>query len=126
MRRRSIVTALIAAFTVALVGFLPSASARNNGPLREFVVLYEAGASFAEGRAAVEAAGGQVVEEIASIGVARVTTRSAGFVLEATAEQAIAGASRNSVIGYSDPALREKVDEVEALGSAERERGARR
>ncbi len=118
MRRRSIVAALIAALTVALVGFLPSASARNNGPLREFVVLYEAGASFAEGRAAVEAAGGQVVEEIASIGVARVTTKSVGFVLEATAEQAIAGASRNSVIGYSDPALREKVDEVEALGSA--------
>jgi lantibiotic leader peptide-processing serine protease len=118
MRRRSIVTALIAALTVALVGFLPSASARNNGPLREFVVLYEAGASFAEGRAAVQAAGGQVVEEIASIGVARVTTKSVGFVQEATAEQAIAGASRNSVIGYSDPALREKVDEVEALGSA--------
>ena len=118
MRRRSFVAALVAMLTVALVGFLPSASARSNGPLREYVVLYEAGSSFAEGRAAVEAAGGQVVEEIASIGVARVTTRSTGFVLEATAQQAIAGAARNQVIGYSDPALREKVDEVEALGSA--------
>ena len=67
MRRRAIVAALIGTLTVALVGFLPSASARNNGPLREYVVLYQAGASFAEGRAAVEAAGGQVVEEIASI-----------------------------------------------------------
>lgn len=118
MRRRSIVTVLIGALTVAVVGFLPSASARSSRPLREFIVLYEAGASFAEGRAAVQAAGGQVVEEIASIGVARVITRSGGFVLDATAEGAIAGASRNSVIGYSDPALREKVDEVEALGSA--------
>ena len=72
MRRRSFVAALVAMLTVALVGFLPSASARSNGPLREYVVLYEAGSSFAEGRAAVEAAGGQVVEEIASIGVARV------------------------------------------------------
>jgi lantibiotic leader peptide-processing serine protease len=118
MRRRSIVSAVIAALTVALVGSLPSASARGNGPLREYVVLYEAGATFAEGRSAVEAAGGQVVEEIASIGVARVTTKSPGFVLEATAEEAIAGATRNRVVGYSDPALREKVDEVEALGSA--------
>ena len=121
MRRRSIGAALIAALAVALVGSLPSATASNSrpgGPLREYIVLYEAGSSFAEGRSAVEAAGGRVVEEIASIGVARVTTRNAGFVLDATAEAAISGASRNRVIGYSDPALREKVDEVEAIGSA--------
>ena len=121
MRRRSIAAALIAALAVALVGSVPSAtasSARPGGPLREYIVLYEAGSSFAEGRSAVEAAGGRVVEEIASIGVARVTTRNAGFVLDATAEAAISGASRNRVIGYSDPALREKVDEVEAIGSA--------
>lgn len=121
MRRRSIAAALIAALAVALVGSLPSATAsssRPGGPLREYIVLYEAGSSFAEGRSAVEAAGGRVVEEIASIGVARVTTRNAGFVLDATAEAAISGASRNRVIGYSDPALREKVDEVEAIGSA--------
>ena len=121
MRRRSIAAALIAALAVALVGSLPSATAsssRPGGPLREYIVLYEAGSSFAEGRSAVEAAGGRVVEEIASIGVARVTTRSAGFVQDATAEAAISGASRNRVIGYSDPALREKVDEIEAIGSA--------
>ena len=34
MRRRSIVTALIAAFTVALVGFLPSASAHSAATTR--------------------------------------------------------------------------------------------
>ena len=45
MRRRSFVVALIAMLTVALVGFLPSASARSNGPLREYVVQYEAGAA---------------------------------------------------------------------------------
>jgi subtilisin family serine protease len=121
MRRRSIAAALIATLAVALVGSLPSATAsssRPGGPLREYIVLYEAGSSFAEGRSAVEAAGGRVVEEIASIGVARVATRSASFVLDATAEAAISGASRNRVIGYSDPALREKVDEVEAIGSA--------
>lgn len=127
MRRRSIAAALIATLAVALVGSLTSASAsssRPGGPLREYIVLYEAGSSFAEGRSAVEAAGGRVVEEIASIGVARVTTRNAGFVLDATAEAAISGASRNRVIGYSDPALREKVDEVESIGSASSARSA--
>ena len=127
MRRRSIAAALIATLAVALVGSLPSATAsssRPGGPLREYIVLYEAGSSFAEGRSAVEAAGGRVVEEIASIGVARVTTRNAGFVLDATAEAAISGASRNRVIGYSDPALREKVDEVESIGSASSARSA--
>jgi len=124
MRRRSFVAALIAMLTVALVGFLPSASARSNGPLREYVVQYEAGASRAEAQAAIQAAGGTVVDELAAIGVARVRTRNPNFVLDATGMAALAGAARNRVIGYSDPALREKVDEVEALGSASRVRSA--
>jgi subtilisin family serine protease len=117
MRRRSVAAAVGAVVVLGLVGFLPTATAQPAGKLREYVVLYEEGATFAEARAAVEAAGGEVVDEIASIGVARVRTRSAGFVSDATAEAAIAGASRNTVIGYSDPALREKVDEVEAIGT---------
>jgi subtilisin family serine protease len=124
MRRRSFVAALIAMLTVALVGFLPSASARSNGPLREYVVQYEAGASRAEAQAAIQAAGGTVVDELAAIGVARVRTRNPNFVLDATGMAALAGAARNRVIGYSDPALREKVDEVEALGFASRVRSA--
>ena len=81
MRRRSIVSALIATLTVALVGFMPSASARSNGPLREFVVQYEAGVSRAEAHAAIRASGGRVMEEIAAIGVARVRSRNADFIL---------------------------------------------
>ena len=123
--RRSIVVALTATLAVTLVGSVPLASASTSGRLREYVVLYEDGASSAEGRTAVKAAGGRVVDEIASIGVARVTTRNARFVREATGEAAIAGVSRNRVIGYSDPALREKVDEVEALGAARSARSAR-
>ena len=115
MRRRSFVVALIAMLTVALVGFLPSALARSNGPLREYVVQYEAGATHAEAMAAVRAAGGTVVDEIASIGAAKVVSKNIDFVLDATAQGALAGAARNQIIGYSAPGLGKKVDKVEAL-----------
>jgi len=124
-RRRSMVVPLIATLALSLVGFLSPASARTSGPLREYVVQYEDGASIAEGRAAVRAAGGRVVDELAAIGVARVVSRNRSFILDATGETAVAGAARNRVIGYSDPALREKVDEVEALTAARRARSAR-
>jgi lantibiotic leader peptide-processing serine protease len=115
MRRRSIVFALIATLTVALVGALPSASASTDGPLREYVVQYEAGASHTEALAAVRAAGGTVVDEIASIGVAKVVSTNSDFVLDATAQGALAGAARNRIVGYSSPGLGKKVDQVEAL-----------
>lgn len=118
MRRRSFVAALIAMLTVALIGFLPSASARSNGPLREYVVQYEPGASRAEARAAIRAAGGTVVDELAAIGAAKVVSRNADFVLDAAGQAAIAGAARNQVIGFTEPALREKVDTVESLAAA--------
>jgi lantibiotic leader peptide-processing serine protease len=124
MRRRSFVAALIAMLTVALIGFLPSASARSNGPLREYVVQYERGATLAEGRAAVRAAGGRVVDELSAIGVAKVVSRNGGFILDAASQRALAGAARNRVIGYAEPALREKVDEVESLAAASTARSA--
>lgn len=124
-RRRSMVIALTATLAVALVGSLPLASARTNGRLREYVVQYEAGVSLADGRAAVKEAGGTVVDQLAAIGVARVVSRNGNFILDAAAQDALAGAGRNRVIGYFDPALREKVDEVEALGTARRASSAR-
>jgi lantibiotic leader peptide-processing serine protease len=123
MRRRSFVAALIAMLTVALVGFLPSASASSNGPLREYVVQYESGASLAEARAAVRAAGGAVVDEIDAIGAAKVVSRNASFIADATGQSALAGVARNRVIGYAEPALREKVDRVESLTAASKAQG---
>jgi subtilisin family serine protease len=125
MRRRSFVAALIAMLTVALVGFLPSASARSNGPLREYVVQYEAGVTLADGRAAVREAGGRVVDELAAIGVAKVVSRNGNFILDAAAQGSLAGAARNRVIGYAEPALREKIDEVESLSAASKAQSAR-
>ena len=118
MRSRSAAAALIAVVAIALLGLVPPASARTSGPLREYVVGYGDGVSLAAGRAAVEAAGGKVVQEIASIGVAKVVSKNANFVLDATAEAEIDGAARNRVIGYASPKLREKVDEVESLTAA--------
>jgi subtilisin family serine protease len=123
MRRRSFVAALIAMLTVPLVGFLPSASASSNGPLREYVVQYESGASLAEARAAVRAAGGTVVDEIDAIGAAKVVSRNASFIADATGQSALAGVARNRVIGYAEPALREKVDRVESLTAASKAQG---
>jgi subtilisin family serine protease len=116
--------ALVASLAIALAGSLPIASARTDGRLREYVVQYERGVSLAEGRAAVRAAGGTVVDELSAIGVARVVSRNGGFVLDAAAQDALEGAARNRVIGYAEPALREKVDEVESLAAASTARSA--
>jgi lantibiotic leader peptide-processing serine protease len=124
MRNRTMVIALAVTSTVGLLGLLPTASAKPGGALREYVVQYANGASAAEGRAAVQAAGGSVVDEIGSIGVAKVVSRNANFVLDASAAGAIAGAARNRIIGYAAPALRKKVDRVEALTAASKAEGA--
>jgi subtilisin family serine protease len=124
MRRRSSVVALIATLALGVVGFLSPASARTDGKFREYVVQYEAGVTLAEGRAAVRAAGGTVVDELSAIGVAKVVSRNGNFILDAAAEGSLAGAARNRVIGYAEPALREKVDQVEALTAASAARSA--
>jgi subtilisin family serine protease len=124
MRSRSTAAALIAVVALSMLGLVPSASASSSGPLREFVVRYGDGVSLEQGRAAVRAAGGRVVDEIEAIGAARVVTRNASFRLDADAQEALAGVARNKVIGVAEPALREKVDQVEALTAASRAQSA--
>ncbi len=128
MRRRTTAGALLAstvAITLALPGFVPTASARTKGPLREYVVEYAHGATLAEARAAVRAAGGAVVDELAVIGAAKVVSRNTNFILDAVGQAALAGAARNRIVGYSEPALREKVDAVEALTATSKASGER-
>lgn len=117
MRKRSLTVATATVLVLGLLGALPQATARTNGKLREYVVQYAQGVSRSEARAAVRAAGGTVVDEIAAIGAAKVVSRNANFVLEAAAQGAITGAARNRVVGYANPALREKVDEVESFAA---------
>ena len=64
-----------------------------------YVVLADDGASIASARAAVTAAGGQVVGEVAEIGAVIATSNRADFAEAADAQAAVAGVARDRVIG---------------------------
>ena len=117
MRNRMVIAAVVALVAGGLLAAVP-ATAGSNGKVREYVVQYGDGVSAEDARAAIREAGGRVVDEIASIGLAKVQTTSAGFVSSALDEAALAGVARNRIVGYAEPALREKVDEVESLVAA--------
>ena len=86
---------------VAIGGLLGTAAGAHAAATtgREYVVVYEQGASDAAARAAIEAAGGRVVSENTDIGVATVRTSDSGFAAEVAGSAAIAGATTNRVIG---------------------------
>ena len=114
MRNRMVIAAVVALVAGGLLAAVP-ATAGSDGKVREYVVLYEDGASAEDARAAIEELGGTVVEEISEIGLAKVHTRNADFMSEALGQDALAGTARNRIVGFADPALREKVDDVESL-----------
>ena len=118
MRNRMVVAALVALVAGGLLAAVP-AGATSDGKVREYVVLYDRGASAAEARTEIRDLGGSVVDEISQIGLAKVRTSNAEFESEVAASDALAGAAPNRIIGYADPALREKVDDVEGLIDAE-------
>jgi lantibiotic leader peptide-processing serine protease len=117
MRNRMVVVGLVALVAGGLLAAVP-ASAASDGRLREYIVLYEQGASTSEARAAIEDLGGTVVDEISDIGLAKVQTTNADFPSDVLGASALSGAARNRIVGYADPALREKVDDVESLIAA--------
>jgi subtilisin family serine protease len=120
MGERMVVAGVVALVAGGLLAAVPAA-AGSDGRVREYVVQYGDGVSAADAHAAIRDAGGKVVDEIAAIGLAKVQTQSADFVTDALGEAAIAGVARNRIIGYAEPALREKVDEVESLIAAKGE-----
>jgi len=118
MRNRMVLAAVVALVAGGLLAAVP-AGADSDGKVREYVVLYEGGASAEDARAAIEELGGTVVEEISEIGVAKVHTNNAAFASDVLGNDSLAGAARNRIVGFADPALREKVDDVESLIAAE-------
>ena len=94
--RRPVAAAVLAA--AAFVAAQASSSARP-AP-REYVVLYKQGVTAAQGRHAVEAAGGQVVSANAKIGVATVRSGNRHFVAAAARQRALAGAAQDRPIGH--------------------------
>jgi subtilisin family serine protease len=113
-----VIAAVVALVAGGLLAAVP-ASAGSDGKVREYVVLYDDGASAAEARAAIGSLDGVIVDEITQIGLAKVRTSNDAFEADVAGEAALAGAAPNRIIGYAEPALREKVDDVEALIDAE-------
>jgi subtilisin family serine protease len=98
--RRPVIAALVAA---AAFGVVQSTSSAGSAP-REYVVLYERGASAAQAREAVEDAGGRIVSVNSKIGVATVRSSNKDFRADAAAEKAIVGAAANRPIGHAPKA----------------------
>ena len=118
MRKRMVVAALVTLVAGGLLAVVP-AGAASDGKVHEYVVLYEDGASVADAHAAIESLDGSIVEEISQIGLAKVRTSNPSFEADVVGEAALAGAATNQIIGFAEPAQREKVDDVEALIDAE-------
>ena len=118
MRKRMVIAAVVALVAGGLLAVVP-AGAASDGKVQEYVVLYEDGASVADAHAAIESLDGSIVEEISQIGLAKVRTSNPSFESDVMDEAALAGAATNQIIGFAEPAQREKVDDVEALIDAE-------
>src|SRR5215217_6376510 len=109
--RRVLFAALAAC---ALAGAVASADGAPTGPGREYVVLYEHGASGKAARAAIADAGGRVVSENADIGVATVRSSKGSFAGDVAQSRAIVGATTNRIIGHApNDAAKVKRDRIE-------------
>jgi subtilisin family serine protease len=91
---------------------LPGTAGATVGQAGEYVVLYAKGATAADARQAVQAAGGTIVHENAAVGLATVRADGAGFAERADREPALVGAAADRSIGRA-PADRVKGDAVE-------------
>ena len=111
MRHTRITAALAAALGVTVLGttVLGSTAPAVAAPtaagttVERFVVLYQDGASPAQARKAVAAAGGKVLKENLAARVAVVETRSATFRVDAGRQRSLGGVARDRYIGYTPP-----------------------
>src|SRR6266508_5890627 len=113
MRNRMVIAVTVVAVVAGGLLAVVPANAGGDGKVREYVVQYRQGVAAADARAAIESLGGTVLAEISAIGAAKVRTSNPDFVAGAMGSSALAGVARNRIIGYAEPALRQKVDEVE-------------
>jgi subtilisin family serine protease len=108
-----------AAVALGVTGTLVMASSGNATSDQEvrYVVAYAEGSSAADARAAVKAAGGEIVSENSAIGVATVTAGE-GFAKAANASSALVGAAQDRAVGATTPdaaskARKQEVSKVE-------------
>jgi subtilisin family serine protease len=106
MRRTLLTWSSTIALAVGLV-VVPTgvAQAAETGPELSYLVLYADGASLAQGRAAVAAAGGTVTHVNAAVGLAEVTSTNPSFASDARAQRAVKGAARDRSVGTARPGM---------------------
>jgi subtilisin family serine protease len=108
---------LLALLTVALATVTATAGA-GDGKTREYVVVYDQGASATEGRQAVKAAGGTIVSENAAIGVATVRSKERDFTASAARQDALEGAAPNEAIGHAPREQQARWQDIEKVTGA--------
>jgi len=81
----------------------------------EFVVFYADGVAASDAHAAIAGAGGTVVDEIGSLGIARVTTENAAFSSAVTASGTVRGVVRNHSVGADRAGAAHRFAEERAL-----------
>jgi subtilisin family serine protease len=114
MHRSAFVTLASALTLAAATAVAPAtAGAAESAPraaadpgAKQYVVLYKSAGPSAAARAAIAAAGGQVVTENTKVGYAVVRSDRASFTADVSASAAIEGAAANRVIGYAPNAQR--------------------
>jgi len=116
MRKKGML-GMLALLTLSLAAITATAGA---GAKREYVVVYERGVDAADGRAAVERAGGEVVKENRAVGVVTVRSTAEDFAARANAQPALFGVSANKAIGHAPKLKGPKPDDIERLSKAER------
>jgi subtilisin family serine protease len=104
---------LAAVLAITLPGAVGSGGAKAKA--KEFVVVYESGVSAAKARAAVKAAGGEIVKENRKIGVATVTSTSDDFLAQVADSSALVGAAVAKPIGRATPNGEVKKRDIEQL-----------
>ena len=112
MRHRLLVPILATLAGAALItipaGAVPTDTAGTADTSHSYLVMYADGTSNAAGQAAVADAGGTVVDENATIGLAEVTSSDADFLAKVRASDAVKLASRNRSMGTARPGMGHK------------------
>jgi subtilisin family serine protease len=112
MVRKAIVWIVLMLLAIALVPVAAAKPADAQGDEQEFVVVYAADVSLEAAHAAITAAGGTIVKENASVGVATITTRNANFMAAARRQSALMGVAHNKRIGQAPQLVQPKLDDA--------------
>jgi subtilisin family serine protease len=98
---RSMRRAVIAAVLAAGAFGVAQAATADDQPAKRYVVVYDRSASAGAARAAIQDAGGKILKENKTIGVATVSSKQSDFIKQAGRERALDGAASDRPIGRS-------------------------